>query len=81
MIFKWIRRLTWKPKGKMYSLKCNQCGNGFLSSYPMEAPICGFCLQKVKSPKTNINYGKRCIICGKKGTVNTSEKCHDCHNK
>jgi hypothetical protein len=35
----------WKPKGKMFSLKCNQCGSGFLSSYDLEAPICGKCLK------------------------------------
>jgi hypothetical protein len=29
-----------KPKGKMYSLRCNQCGSGFLSSFNLDAPIC-----------------------------------------
>jgi len=27
----------WKPKGKMYSLRCNQCGEGFLSINALEA--------------------------------------------
>ena len=39
----------WRPKGKMYSLRCNQCGNGFLSSFALEAPVCGRCMQKIKS--------------------------------
>jgi len=81
MILNWIRRLTWKPKGKMYSLKCNQCGKGFLSSYSMEAPICGYCLQKIKAPKNTVNYGKKCSICGQKGTIDTSDKCSVCFNK
>jgi hypothetical protein len=29
----------WKPKGKMFSLKCNQCGSGFLSSYDGSANL------------------------------------------
>lgn len=48
----------WKPKGKMFSLKCNQCGSGFLSSYDLEAPICGKCLQKAKSLDSTVDYDK-----------------------
>ena len=67
MILNWIRRKTWKPKGKIYSLKCNQCGDGFISNHPMEAPICGICLQKVKSIDLTVDTEKKCIICGRNG--------------
>ena len=40
----------------MYSLKCSQCGNGFLSSYSLEAPICGSCMQAAKSLDSTIDY-------------------------
>ena len=46
----------WKPKGKMYSLKCTQCGAGFLSSYNLDAPICGKCLQKAKSLDSTVDH-------------------------
>jgi hypothetical protein len=48
----------WKPKGKMYSLRCNQCGAGFLSSFNLEAPICGKCMQKAKSLDSTVEYEK-----------------------
>ena len=70
---------TWKPKGKMYSLKCNQCGSGFLSSYHLEAPICGVCLQKAKSLDSTIEYDKKCITCGRQGVIYRKEYCHSCY--
>src|SRR5437763_1554214 len=45
----------WKPKGKMYSLRCFQCGSGFLSSFNLEAPICGKCIQKAKSLDSTVD--------------------------
>jgi hypothetical protein len=48
----------WKPKGKMYSLKCLQRGHGFLSSFNIETPICNTCLQKAKSLDSTIDYNK-----------------------
>jgi ribosomal protein S27AE len=59
----------WKPKGKMFSLRCNQCGSGFLSSYDLEAPICGKCLQKAKSSDSTIDYDKVCTKCGNSGVI------------
>ena len=79
MIINWIRRKMWKPKGKIYSLKCNQCNKGFLSSYSMDAPICGYCLQRVKSLDATINTNDLCRICGKKGTMHSSDKCYNCY--
>ena len=81
MIFNWIRRITWKPKGKIYSLKCNQCGEGFLYKRNMDAPICGRCIQEIKSSNSTINHEKSCIICGKKGVIKSSEKCNECYFK
>lgn len=69
----------WKPKGKMYSLKCTQCGAGFLSSYPLEAPICGKCLQKAKSLDSTVDHDKACIKCGAKGVIYGKEYCHSCY--
>jgi ribosomal protein L37E len=70
---------TWKPKGKMYSLKCNQCGGGFLSSYHLDAPICGACLQKAKSLDSTVEYDKKCITCGRQGVIYRKEYCHSCY--
>ena len=81
MVINWIRRKMWKPKGKIYSLKCNQCNEGFLSSYSMDAPICGHCLQRVKSNDTTINTEKHCRVCGKIGTIHSSDKCDSCYFK
>jgi hypothetical protein len=53
----------------MYSLRCTQCGSGFLSSYNLEAPICGKCLQKAKSLDSTIDYDKVCTKCGKNGVI------------
>jgi ribosomal protein L37E len=69
----------WKPKGKMYSLRCSQCGSGFLSSYDLEAPICGKCLQKAKSLDSTIDHDKICIKCGKRGVIYGKEQCHSCY--
>ena len=81
LILNWIRRKTWKPKGKIYSLKCNQCGDGFISNHPMEAPICGMCLQKIKSIDLTVDTEKKCIICGRNGAIYSSNKCNDCYFK
>lgn len=81
LILNWIRRKTWKPKGKIYSLKCNQCGDGFISNHPMEAPICGICLQKIKSIDLTVDTEKKCIICGRNGAIYSSNKCNDCYFK
>ena len=59
----------WKPKGKMYSLRCFQCGSGFLSSFNLEAPICGKCIQKAKSLDSTIDYENVCNKCDKRGVI------------
>jgi hypothetical protein len=74
-----MRLFGWKPKGKMYSLKCNQCGEGFLSSYALEAPICGKCLQKAKSLDSTIEHEKNCTKCGSAGVIYGKEYCYSCY--
>src|SRR5919197_2876297 len=69
----------WKPKGKMYSLRCLQCGHSFLSSINLEAPICGTCLQKTKSLNSTIDYDKVCSKCGDKGVIYAKELCRSCY--
>jgi len=69
----------WKPKGKMYSLRCTQCGAGFLSSYNLEAPICGKCLQKAKSLDSTVDQEKACVKCGTQGVIYGKEYCHSCY--
>jgi ribosomal protein L37E len=69
----------WKPKGNMYSLRCTQCGSGFLSSYNLEAPICGKCLQKAKSLDSTIDYDKVCTKCGKSGVIYGKKQCYSCY--
>jgi ribosomal protein L37E len=63
----------------MYSLKCNQCGDGFLSSYQLEAPICGKCLQKAKSLDSTIEHEKQCLTCGTQGVIYGKEYCYSCY--
>ena len=70
---------SWKPRGKMYSLKCNQCGEGFLSSYQLEAPICGKCLQKAKSLDSTIEHEKQCLTCGAQGVIYGKQYCYSCY--
>ncbi len=74
-----MRLFGWKPKGKMYSLKCNQCGDGFLSSYALEVPICGKCLQKAKSLDSTIEHEKHCVKCGSAGVIYGKEYCYSCY--
>jgi hypothetical protein len=69
----------WKPKGSMYSLKCAQCGKGFLSSLKLEAPICGKCLQKVKSLDSTVDQDKKCSNCGKNGVLYGKNMCSQCY--
>ena len=69
----------WKPKGKMYSLKCTQCGEGFLSSYNLDAPICGTCLQKAKSLDSTIDHDKVCENCGTAGVIYGKDRCYSCY--
>jgi hypothetical protein len=69
----------WKPKSKMYSLRCFQCGHGFLSSINLEAPICGRCLQKAKSLDSTTDYDKICSKCSNKGVIYAKELCHSCY--
>ena len=60
----------------MYSLRCNQCGSGFLSSFNLEAPICGTCMQKAKSLDSTANYEKTCTKCDSRGVIYGKEICH-----
>lgn len=73
-----MRLFGWKPKGKMYSLRCNQCGEGFLSSYQLEAPICGKCMQKAKSLSSTIDE-RRCLSCGSQGVIYGKQYCYSCY--
>jgi hypothetical protein len=63
----------------MYSLKCTQCGAGFLSSYNLEAAICGKCLQKAKSLDSTIDHEKVCSKCGAQGVIYGKEYCYSCY--
>lgn len=69
----------WKPKGKMYSFRCSQCGLGFLSSYHLDAPMCGKCLQKAKSLDSTVDYDKSCPRCGNRGVMYGKDQCHSCY--
>lgn len=70
---------AWKPKGKMYSFRCSQCGTGFLSSYYLDAPICGKCLQRAKSLDSTVDYDKTCDKCGNYGVIYGKNHCHSCY--
>jgi ribosomal protein L37E len=74
-----MRLFGWKPKGKMYSQRCGQCGQGFLSSYQLEAPICGKCLQKAKSLDSTVEHEKQCARCGSQGVIYGKQYCYSCY--
>jgi hypothetical protein len=63
----------------MYSLRCIQCGSGFLSSFKLEAPICGKCIQKAKCLDSTVDYEKVCSKCGIRGVIYKKEMCHSCY--
>ncbi len=63
----------------MYSLRCGQCGQGFLSSYQLEAPICGKCLQKAKSLDSTVEHEKQCARCGSQGVIYGKQYCYSCY--
>ncbi|MEO9295854.1 MAG: hypothetical protein ABI347_09670 [Nitrososphaera sp.] len=63
----------------MYSLRCNQCRNGFLSSYNLEAPICGKCMQGAKSLNSTIESEKVCAGCGNQGVIYGKQYCYSCY--
>ena|SRR6266496_2832619 len=69
----------WKPKGKMYTLRCFQCGSRFLSSLNLEAPICGKCIQKAKSLDSTEEYEKGCSKCGNRRVIYGKAMCHSCY--
>ena len=69
----------WKPKGKMYSFRCFQCGSAFLSSFNLDAPICGKRIQKAKSLDSTIDYEKMCLKCGNRGVIYGKEMCYSCY--
>jgi hypothetical protein len=57
----------------------HKCGSGFLSSYDLEAPICGKCLQKAKSLDSTVDYYKICTRCGKNSLIYGKKQCHSCY--
>lgn len=71
----------WKPKGKVYGLRCLQCGNGFISNHKLEAPICGSCLQKTKSLDNTVDFDQFCTSCENRGVIYGKNICHKCYFK
>jgi len=59
----------WKPKGKIYSFRCSQCGDAFISSHSLDAPLCGTCIQKIKSLDATVDNEKKCSECGNLGVI------------
>lgn len=69
----------WKPKGKIYSFKCTQCGDVFISSHNLEAPLCNKCIQKIKSLDSTVDNEKKCSECGNLGVIYGKDRCHSCY--
>lgn len=69
----------WKPKGKMYSFRCSQCGDVFLSSHNLDAPLCTKCIQKIKSLDSTVDNEKKCSECGRIGVIYGKDRCHSCY--
>jgi hypothetical protein len=70
----------WKPKGKVYSLRCFQCEHGFLASINLEAPIWDKCMQKAKSLDSDRDYDKICSKGSNKGAIYAKEVHHSCYS-
>jgi uncharacterized CHY-type Zn-finger protein len=51
----------------------------FLSSFNLEAPICGKCMQKTKSLDSTVDYEKICDKCGNRGVIYRKEMRHSCY--
>jgi predicted RNA-binding Zn-ribbon protein involved in translation (DUF1610 family) len=69
----------WKPKGKIYSFRCSQCGDAFISSHNLDAPLCGTCIQKIKSLDSTVDNDKKCSECGNVGVIYGKDRCHSCY--
>jgi hypothetical protein len=63
----------------MYSFRCFQCGSAFLSSYTLDAPICGKCCEKAKSLDSTIDNEKICTECGNIDVIYGKEMCYCCY--
>lgn len=68
-----------ETKGQDVQLKVQPVRGGFLSSYALEAPICGKCLQKAKSLDSTIEHEKQCAKCGSAGVIYGKEYCYSCY--
>jgi hypothetical protein len=60
-------------------MKYRQTGSGFLSSFNLDAPICGRCMQIAKSLDSITDYENVCSRCGKKGVIYSKKMCHSCY--
>ncbi|MBA2267933.1 MAG: hypothetical protein M3Q77_09395 [Thermoproteota archaeon] len=69
----------WKPRGKIYSFRCSQCGDVFISSHNLDAPLCDKCIQKIKSLDSTVDNEKECSECGKAGVIYGKDRCHSCY--
>jgi predicted RNA-binding Zn-ribbon protein involved in translation (DUF1610 family) len=69
----------WKPKGKIYSFRCTQCGDAFISSHNLDAPLCGNCIQKIKSLDSTVDNEKKCSECGNAGVIYGKDRCYSCY--
>jgi formylmethanofuran dehydrogenase subunit E len=69
----------WKPKGKIYSFRCSQCGDAFISSHNLDAPLCGTCIQKIKSLDATVDNEKKCSECGNLGVIYGKDRCYSCY--
>lgn len=69
----------WKPRGKIYSYRCSQCGDVFISSHNLDAPLCDKCIQKIKSLDSTVDNEKKCSECGQFGVIYGKDRCHSCY--
>ena len=69
----------WKPRGKIYSFRCSQCGDVFISSHNLDAPLCDKCIQKIKSLDSTVDNEKKCSECGNSGVIYGKDRCHSCY--
>jgi len=54
-------------------------GSSFLSSFNLEAAICGKCIQKAKSLDSTIDYETICLKCGNRRVIYGKEMCYTCY--
>jgi hypothetical protein len=45
----------------------------------LDAPLCGTCIQKIKSLDATVDNEKKCSECGNLGVIYGKDRCYSCY--